>query len=369
MLYLFRKENLLLVISSVILTFFGLVTVFDMSGDNALFYKQLIIFFVSFTSMLVISKINFSFLKNSNVLILFYILMFLMLCVLLVFGYTNNGAQSWFRIAGVSLQPAEFAKLAIIGVLAKYFYKRHIEIANFWHIIVSFLYTAFIGILVLIQPDLGSALVIFGIWAVVLVVSGVSKKHILVLFSLGVALSAFAWQFVFVQYQKDRILNFIDPVRDIRGSGYNVYQSMIAVGSGGLYGKGVDFGTQSNLKFLPEFETDFIFAAFSEEWGFVGVSIVLLLFFVLISTLFYVSVSASTNFETLYIVGISAYFIIHFTVNVGMNIGLLPVTGIPLPFMSAGGTHILMEYMMIGLVISFSKSRNSKRLENNKIML
>jgi rod shape determining protein RodA len=365
---LLPRESLLLCISAVFIILFGLSTIYTGSADNSLFYKQIIIIFISFFTFLIFSFFDISNLKKNNFILYFYIFIFFILSILLIFGYVSNGAQSWFKIGGVSFQPVEFAKIAIIFILAKYFYKRHIEIAHISHIIISFIYTFILAFLVLLQPDFGSALVIFGIWAIVLFVSGISKKQILFLF-LSFAIIVFSsWQFFLKDYQKDRILNFLDPVRDIRGSGYNVYQSMIAVGSGGIFGKGVDFGTQSNLAYLPEYQTDFIFAAFAEEWGFVGSLLVIFFFLIIIGKLFLFSTTLNDNFEILIILGFASYFLIHFIINVGMNIGLLPVTGIPLPFMSSGGTHILVESIMLGITVSIMRNKKRSRFQGETLL-
>jgi rod shape determining protein RodA len=228
-----------------------------------------------------------------------------------------------------------------------------------------------IFILTIFQPDLGSGLVVLAIWGIVVFVSGIPKKYIAAIFVLLMAVSFVSWNVFLQPYQKSRILNFVDPTRDIRGSGYNVYQSIIAVGSGGLYGKGINFGTQSKLLFLPEYETDFIFAAFAEEWGYIGVLFCLTCFLVLIVKILFTAMRMETNFEVLFLVGIASYFIIHFCVNVGMNIGLLPVTGIPLPFMSSGGSHVLVEWIMIGIMLSFSKNirRLKKEVKNQELFI
>lgn len=278
-----------------------------------------------------------------------------LLLLLLFLGKVLNGAQSWFHIFGLSFEPVEFAKLSLIFILAKFFNTRHKDIGHLPTLILSGTYPLLIFALTLLHPDLGSALVILGIWAFIIFSSGVPKKYIFGLLILGLSVFALSWQFLFANYQRERILNFITPTRDVQGSGYNVYQSMIAVGSGGLFGKGINFGTQSKLAFLPEYETDFIFAAFAEEWGFVGVVFVLLIFLFLILRFLYLSKNTNGNFETLVYIGMASYFIIHSCVNIGMNLGVLPVTGIPLPFMSSGGTHILNEWIMLGLAVSFSK--------------
>lgn len=365
--FLFKKGILPALLSAFILSIFGLATLYSGSGGNEVFNKQLIIVGFSILMGMSLSFVNFRFLRQGNFVFYFYLFSLTLLAAILVLGVTVNNSQSWFRIGGVSLQPSELAKLGIIMTLAKYLYKRHIEIASIRHVFMSFLYVVIAGLLVIRQPDLGSALVIFGIWGIVIFVSGVSKKHILAIFLLASLIFYGAWQFIFVPYQKDRILNFLDPLRDVRGSGYNVYQSIIAIGSGGVYGKGIAQGTQSKLNYLPENDTDFIFASFAEEWGFVGVSICITIFIILISSLLLSAVKMETNFETLFAVGVAAYFLIHFTVNVGMNLGVLPVTGIPLPFMSAGGTHTLLEWIMLSMVFSMARLGTKNAFTNKDI--
>lgn len=181
-------------------------------------------------------------------------------------------------------------------------------------------------------------------------VSGISKKHLAGVFLLGVLAAGLLWSFVFKDYQKDRIMTFIHPLTDIQGAGYNAYQSTIAVGSGETLGKGVGYGTQSRLRFLPEYQTDFIFAAFAEEWGFVGVVILFALFGVIIWRVLAGAILGVSNFEILFGMGVAIMFMSHIMVNVGMNIGLLPVTGTPLPFLSYGGSHLITEFAALGML-------------------
>jgi rod shape determining protein RodA len=212
-----------------------------------------------------------------------------------------------------------------------------------------------IAILVLIQPALGSAIIIFLIWLGMVLVSGISKKHLAAMALIAIAVFALLWTVGFKEYQRDRILNFIHPLTDIHGTGYNAYQSAIAVGSGGLFGKGVGYGTQSRLKFLPEYQTDFIFAAFAEEWGFVGVFILFCLFGVIVWRVIRCARSGATNFEILFGAGVAILIIVQFVVNVGMNIELLPVTGTTLPFVSYGGTHLLTEFAGLGMMMGMRR--------------
>jgi rod shape determining protein RodA len=233
--------------------------------------------------------------------------------------------------------------------LAKYFSRRHIEIANIKHIIVSGVYAFIPFALVVLQPDFGTAMVLFAIWFGLLLASGISFKHIVTVFIIGTVSFLLAWQFAFKPYQKARIKIFVNPLADIRGSGYNAYQSTIAVGSGGLVGKGVGQGTQSRLNFLPEYKTDFIFAAYAEEWGFVGAVLLLVFFVVIFIKLAWYAYVADSPFEALFTYGVFIWFLTHVIINVGMNIGIMPITGIPLPFMSYGGSHLLAEALALGM--------------------
>lgn len=335
----------------------GLVTMNSFTGESSFFSHQLIWIGISLIFLFAFSFFDFRFLKRTDILVYLFLIFSVLLVLLFLFGHTAKGAQSWFSIGGFSFQPADMMKLVVILMLAKYFSRRHIEIGNFKHILISGLYAFIPFLLVFLQPDFGSAIIIFFIWFGMALVSGISKKHILVV--LGVMAIGFVvlWGFVFAPYQKARIVTFIDPLSDIHGSGYNVYQSTIAVGSGQLLGKGVGFGTQSRLNFLPEYETDFIFSAFSEEWGFVGVVILFILFGLIIWRILKISMLSVTNFEMLYGLGLSIYFMTHIIINIGMNIGIMPVTGITLPFMSYGGSHLLTEFIGLGILMGMSKHK------------
>lgn len=330
----------------------GLITMNSFVGENYFFEKQLIWALVSVAFFFMISFFDLSFLKRSKVLILIFFLSVAILGSLFILGSVFKGAQSWISLGVFSFQPADFVKLVIILILAKYFSKRHVEIANFKHIFVSGLYAFIFFALVALQPDFGSAIIIFFIWMGMTLVSGISKKHLLGVFLVGLVAFGVMWTFVFKDYQKQRIITFIHPLADIRGAGYNAYQSTIAVGSGQLLGKGVGFGTQSRLQFLPEYETDFIFAAFAEEWGFIGVIMIFFLYMVVIWRILINSSYGRSNFETLFGLGLAILFTSHFVVHVGMNIGLLPVTGVTIPFMSYGGSHLLTEYLGLGILMS-----------------
>ena len=345
----------ILFFSTLPIVFAGLITMNSFVGVNYFFEKQIIWLAVSLVAFFGLSFFDFRFLRKTQVLIPMFLIFVTILLGLFITGSVFKGAQSWFNFGLFSVQPADLVKLVLIFLLAKYFSKRHIEIANIRHILVSGFYAFVFFVLVLLQPDFGSAIIIFFIWLGMVLVSGISKKHLIAVFLVGLVSFGGLWMYVFQDYQKDRIMTFIHPMADIQGTGYNAYQSTIAVGSGQLLGKGVGFGTQSRLQFLPEYETDFIFAAFAEEWGFVGVMLLFVFFAILIWRILANAMKGSTNFEVLYGLGLAILIISHFTIHVGMNIGLLPVTGITIPFMSYGGSHLLTEFAALGILMGMRK--------------
>ncbi len=332
----------------------GLITMNSFVSQNYFFEKQLIWLSISIMVFFALSFFDFRFFKKTGVLLSFFAISVILLAFLFVTS-SVKGAQSWFDFGILSFQPADLVKLVLILLLAKYFSKRHIEIANIRHILVSGFYALVFFVLVLLQPDFGSAIIIFLIWLGMVLVSGISKKHLLAVFLIGLISFAGLWSYVFQPHQQDRILTFIHPMADIQGAGYNAYQSTIAVGSGQLLGKGVGFGTQSRLQFLPEYETDFIFAAFAEEWGFIGVVLLFLFFSIVIWRILVNTAKGASNFEVLFGLGLAIMLISHFTIHVGMNIGLLPVTGITIPFMSYGGSHLLVEFIGLGILMGMRK--------------
>lgn len=335
----------------------GLITMKSFSGDTPFFAQQVIWIGVSLVVFFVVSFFDFKFLKSSKITTALYLLLILLLISLFFFGSTIKGATSWFNFGFFSFQPVDFMKLVLIIVLAKYFSRRHVEIKNLKLIFISALYAGLPFILVFLQPDFGSAIIIFMIWLGMVLVSGISKKHLASVFGLGLLSFVFLWFFVFQDYQQARLKTFLDPLSDIQNTGYNAYQSTIAVGSGQMFGKGVGYGTQSRLKFLPEYETDFVFAAFSEEWGFVGSVTILILYLLIVWRIVWHSIYSATNFEMLFGVGVAVMIMSHVIVNVGMNIGLMPVTGINLPFMSYGGTHLLTIFIALGILSSMNRDR------------
>lgn len=353
----------LLFFSTIFITLAGILTMGSFGAESAYFYKQIIWIIISILVFFTLSLFDYRFLKRTGVVITIFAISIFMLSALFVVGKVAGGAQSWFSVGGVSFQPADFIKLIVIILLAKYFSKRHIEIANIRHIFVSGLYVFIVFVLVALQPDFGSALIIFLIWFGLILLSGISKKHLLAVFVLGSVAFITLWNFGLQDYQKARIANFIHPLSDIRGTGYSAYQSTIAVGSGQITGKGIGYGTQSKLSFLPEYQTDFIFAAYAEEWGFLGVLLLFSLFGIMIWRVIRLAYYGATNFEILFGCGIAIMFISHFLVNVGMNIGIMPVTGITFPFMSYGGTNLLTSFIGLGILMGMRRYQRSAHKE------
>ena len=357
-----------LVGSALAMTFMGLVTMYTFQGDNSFFERQIYWIGVSIFVMLIAMVPDYRFLRAGHTVFILYVVSVASLILVLFIGEVTLGAQSRFNLGFFSLQPSDPAKLVLIAVLAKYFSKRHELIGDFRHIIISGLYAFTVFGLVFIQPDFGSAIILFFIWFGMILVAGIRLRHLAAVFILGTLAFGGMWQFAFQDYQKERIMTFLNPLEDIQGAGYNAYQSTIAVGSGQLWGKGIGYGTQSKLEFLPEYETDFIFAAFAEEWGLLGVLVLFSLFGVVIYRLLLQAAAGATNFEKLFATGVALLFTSHFFVHIGMNIGLLPVTGTTVPFLSYGGTHLMTEFLGLGIVMAMARYTQSRYKSEDVIL-
>lgn len=275
----------------------------------------------------------------------------------LVFGETIRGTTGWFRIFGFSFQPAEFAKIGIILLLSWWMSKQGRRFDRWEFVVSSGVATLIVCGLILLQPDLGSSAVIGAIWFGLIVLAGVKKKYIIGLFVLLLISVVIAWFFLFEQYQKDRILNFLYPEKDPLRSGYNVSQSIIAIGAGQVTGRGLGFGSQSQLHFLPEAQTDFIISVIGEELGFVGVSLILLLYILLLARLLYIAKNSEDDFSSFTLFGIAILFFVQICVNIGGATGVLPVTGVTLPFLSYGGSSLIMNCALIGIAQSIVRSQ------------
>lgn len=330
------------------------------SAPNDYFLKRQVIWIIAgFAVFFAAHYFDWKFLKRSKFFLIGgYLTVCSLLLLLIILQNEIKGAKSWFDLKYFAFEPSDLAKIVVILILAKYFSSRHREIANIKHILISGIYAAVPALLVLAQPDFGSAAILFLIWLGMIFASGINKKHFFAVVCFSTAFFLISWFFILAPYQKLRITTFINPFLDPKGAGYNVLQSQIAVGSGSVFGKGIGYGSQSRLNFLPEPETDFIFAAFAEEWGFFGVMFIFLFFGIFIwrilKTVFIEKIEKN-NFEKLFALGLVFLFFSQFTINVGMNIGVLPVTGLTLPFMSYGGSHIISSFAALGIFSSFSK--------------
>ncbi|PJE74377.1 MAG: rod shape-determining protein RodA [Candidatus Taylorbacteria bacterium CG10_big_fil_rev_8_21_14_0_10_41_48] len=355
-----------LLFAAVSVSLAGLITMNSFASENTFFERQVLWIIIAIFVFFLSSVFDYRFLRRSITVTIIFGITVLLLLLIFVFGDIVKGAQSRFDLGIFAIQPAEIAKLVLIVLLAKYFARRHIEIAHIKHILVSGLYAFLLFFLVFLQPDFGSAIIIASIWLGMVLVAGISRKHLIALAVIGVFASVVMWNFALADYQKDRFLTFLNPLADIQGAGYNAYQSTIAVGSGQVVGKGIGYGTQSKLQFLPEYETDFIFAAFAEEWGFVGVMLLFGLFGIVIWRVLSTAMRGASNFETLFGVGVAVLIISHFIVHVGMNLGLLPVTGTTVPFMSYGGSHLIIEFLALGMLMGMRKYARTVRHEDEQ---
>lgn len=339
----------------------GLISMESFSSVSPFADRQMIWIALGLVAFFIFSSLDLRILRSTGVVVSIYGVALTLLALLFVVGSVFSGAAGWFNLGAFAIQPADPAKLALILMLAKYFSRRHVEIAHFRHIIVSGGYALLVIGLLFFQPDFGSAVIVAGLWIGMVLVAGIPFRRLVLLAGIGAIAIALLWNFGFAEYQKARILTFLHPLADIRGTGYNAFQSTVAVGSGGLFGKGIGYGTQSRLQFLPQHETDFIFASFAEEWGLIGVLILFGILGLLIYRLVSNARQGATNFESLFALGVAILIIVHTVVHVGTNIGLLPVTGTTFPFMSYGGSHILTGYAMLGMVNAMRRYGRSVR--------
>lgn len=349
-----RKFDWILLTAVFLLFCVGLSAIYSVGlsqeGGANNFHKQIFFGVVGFILLFAIGASNYSAWRVYSRWI--HLVVIILLILVLFFGGTLNGTRGWFLIGGFGLQPVELAKIALIILLAKFFSNRFQNFQPTKHIIVSLALTVSLVALVLIQPDLGSSLVLIGVWFMLLILTGVPKRYLFYLLVIFLIIAALGW-FVFLHdYQKQRIETFLNPTLDPLGSGYNVTQSVIAIGSGHWFGRGLGFGSQSQLRFIPETQTDFIFAVLAEELGLFGVVLILAFWLVIFYRLILIAKKASDDFGQLAVLGIICLLFIHLVVNMGMNIGILPVMGISLPFMSYGGSFLVVCLVLIGLAES-----------------
>ncbi len=281
-----------------------------------------------------------------------------LLLAVLAFGRASLGAKRWISFGGFSLQPSELMKLSMVIFLAKFFENKNTTAGlKLSDLIVPTLFVLIPVGLIIIQPDLGTAMIILLVYGSILLFLRLNAKLLLGLFVAATIALPVVYNYGLKPYQRQRIVTFIDPMSDPKGAGYNSIQSMIAVGSGQLWGKGYKKGTQAHLNFLPEHHTDFIFSVFSEEWGFIGCSVLLLVYALFLMSGLSVAYQSNDKFASLLAFGIVSIFFWHVFVNMGMVMGMLPIVGVPLPFMSYGGSALLTAMSGVAILVNIANKK------------
>lgn len=313
-------------------------------------FKQAVFLFAAIPVLLFFSFLNYRFFKN--IAIPLYAGVIFLLTFVLFIGHTVRGTKGWIFLGQLGIQPAEFAKIALIFMLAWYFSHHARRTNKLQSLLMSGLLAGVPIALILVQPDFGSAVVLFSIWIGLIFVSGIPRKYTFSLILITALLAVSSWFFLFKPYQKDRIRTFIFPASDQRGSGYNVEQAKIAIGAGRLFGRGLGAGSQSHLKFLPETQTDFIFSVIAEELGFVGVTAIFILWLIFFYRLTRLMKRVRDDFALYSVLGVALLFLSQMVLNVGGNLGVVPLTGLVLPFMSYGGSALLIMLLAVAFVES-----------------
>lgn len=362
------KTKFTILIIAILISFIGILSIYSSTyqreGDFwKLTYKRQIIWVALGTLFfMLMSALNYRRLWDANYFL--YTAGLILLLLVFILGTVRMGAQRWIKFAWFNFQPSEIIKLITVIFLARYFSRKTVDDVSpkaaksgiGGGIILPFLFTAIPIVLIAEQPDLGSAAVIVFIFIAMLYLSGIRLKYIGIFLLTLVLFFPVVWH-ILRDYQKERLLVFLNPNIDPLGAGYTVIQSKIAVGSGGLLGKGWLNGSQGQLHFLPESHTDFIFSTFSEEWGLLGSCALLLLYYLLVRYAISIGQQTRDNFGRLLAFGIALMLSIQIFVNIAMNLGLAPVVGLPLPLMSYGGSSILVTFIALGILVSINQRR------------
>ncbi len=351
-----KKFDWIAVIVSLLLVVMGLISLYSSSqgkGDFQNFTKQLIFFALALAAMFALSFFDWRLLKNNSYLLLFlYFMGIIALGGLLLFAPETRGVQAWYKIGPISIDPVEYMKIVMILLMAKYLSRRHSEFHQLSYIALSAVYFAIPIALISLQPNLGSASILGALWFTTVLMSGIRVPHFLGIVGVVILISIGGWNFFLEDYQKNRIVSFLEPELDPLGIGWSQHQAKIAIGNGGLWGEGIGQGTQTQYGFLSEPQTDFIFAAIAEELGFVGVAILLFLFCALLWRILKISLRAETNFPRFFAIGLAVLLGIQAGVHIGMNLGLLPIIGLSLPLVSYGGSSLIMSFAALGILQS-----------------
>jgi rod shape determining protein RodA len=364
-----RNSFFKIFVCALIIAVFGILSIYSSTyqKESALWqdiYKRQILWLVfGLICFFLFSRLNYRKLWDANYFIYGGALFFLFMVFAL--GVIRLGAQRWLKFAWFNFQPSEFAKLAVIIFLARYFSRKSVDDTSLlsgkfgiWRgIILPFIFVAVPMFLIIEQPDLGSGLMLMLVFIGLLYLSNVRLKYIFILLATLILPVPFFWQLLH-DYQKQRLLVFLNPNIDPLGAGYTIIQSRIAIGSGGFLGRGWLRGSQSQLYFLPESHTDFIFATFSEQWGFIGGALLILLYYLIIRQGFTIAQRTQDNFGRFLAYGISLLLALQVFINIAMNMGLAPVVGLPLPLMSYGGSSILVTFIALGILANIDRTRN-----------
>jgi len=350
----FKKFDWFLISSALFLSFTGLLEIYNIclnQGSFLNFEKQLIFIVLGLFFIFLLSFFDYRILKTNSYLVLsLYILILIFLIGLFFFGSEINGVKGWYNFGFFSFDPVPFLCIILIIVLSKYFSRYHVEIYKFKHIFFSGIFVLVPSIIIFFQPDLGSVIMLIFIWIGIVIFSKVKISHFLILMLTFCLLSLFLWGFALEDYQKQRITTFLNPGVDQTGSSWNTNQSKIAIGSGGLLGKGIGKGSQTQYGFLPEAQTDFIFSAVAEETGFLGISILFFVFLFFIFRIIKIALVSKNNFARLFASGFAFLLFSQAFINIGMSLGVLPIIGIPLPFVSYGGSQLIAFYLGLGIL-------------------
>src|SRR6056297_1143759 len=339
--------------SVLLLACLGLIEIYSIAlgreaADLINFKKQIIFIILGIIIVFAFAFIDFKFFQVYAIYL--YLLGAALLILVLFFGTTVKGTTGWFDLGYFNFQPVEMVKIILIIFLAKFFSSKKMDKDNWKYFIWSGGLSFLLFFLVVLQPDFGSAMLLGGIWLIMALMAGFKKKYFLIVLVVALLASGGMWKFYFQDYQKERILTFLNPSQSSLDQGYNVSQAIIAVGAGGLTGSGVGFGSQSQLKFLPEVQNDFIFAVIAEELGFTGVFLLLLFFGVFFYKCLHNLKRVNNDFGIFLVLGAMGLIFIQMFINIGMNMGILPVVGIPLPFVSYGGSALLTTFVLVGII-------------------
>ncbi|MFA6393391.1 MAG: rod shape-determining protein RodA [Patescibacteria group bacterium] len=350
-----KNFDWILFIPVILLVIYGLVEIYSVSlgqGDQSLnnFKKQLFFALTGLALLFVFSFLNFNDLRGLSPYI--YVLTAIILLAVLFFGTVVRGTRGWFDIGGLRFQPVEVAKIAAIIFFAYYYSRVNFRLKSLKNLIISFFFLLVFAGLIMAQPDFGSAMILILLWFAMLVFSGYSKKYLIIIIIAGLVFAAIGWLFYLEPYQKERIMTFANPNSQSLEEGYNVNQAMIAVGAGRFTGRGIGFGSQSQLRFLPESQNDFIFAVIAEELGLLGVALVLTFFSVFFFRSAILIKRLKDDAGIFFILGAASLIFIEMFINIGMNTGLLPVVGISLPFVSYGGSALVSSLILVGIMES-----------------